>query len=114
MTLSNSPLSRTVGAVSLALVYSAVTLSALVTPTPAQANGAAFYTAELVAPAAERTNIIGGVAWQCQGTSCVAAKATSRPVVVCQRVVRELGEVTTFTAEGEALPAKDLARCNGN
>ena len=37
MTLSNSSLSRTIGAVSLALVYSAVTLSALVTNARARA-----------------------------------------------------------------------------
>lgn len=112
MTLSSS-LPRTVGAASLALVYSALTLGALVAPTPAQANGAAFYAAELATPAAERTNVIGGVAWRCQDTTCVAAKGRSRPVVMCQRVARELGEVTGFTAEGEALPAEDLARCNG-
>jgi len=112
MTLS-SPLPRTAGVVSLALIYSALTLGALVAPSPAQANGAAFYTAELANPAAERTNIIGGVAWQCQDTTCVAAKGKSRPVVMCQRVARELGEVTGFTAKNEALPAEDLARCNG-
>ena len=81
-------------------------------PAPAHANGAAFYTAELATPATERTSIIGGVAWQCQGTACVAAKSNSRPVVVCQRVARELGEVTAFTAKGKALAEKDLARCN--
>ena len=112
MTLS-SPVFRTAGAASLALFYSALTFGALVAPTPAQANGAAFYTAELATPAAERTNIIGGVAWQCQDTTCVAAKGTSRPVVMCQRVARELGDVTGFTAEDETLPAEDLARCNG-
>lgn len=107
----SSPL-RSAGAVSLALVCSTLTLGAALTPTPAQANGAAFYTAELAAPAAERTSIISGVAWQCEGTSCAAAKSNSRPMVVCQRVARELGEVTGFSAKGKALDAEDLARCN--
>lgn len=108
----SSPLLRNAGTASLALVCSALTLGAGLAPTPAQANGAAFYTAELAAPAAERTNIISGVAWQCEGTNCAAAKSNSRAVVVCQRVARELGEVTGFTAKGEALDAEDLARCN--
>ena len=112
MTFS-SPL-RSAGAATLAVAISALSLGALVAPVPAHANGAAFYTAELAAPAAERTNIIGGVAWQCQGTNCAAAKSNSRPLVVCQRVARELGEVTGFTAKGKALADKDLARCNGN
>lgn len=112
MTLS-SPL-RSVGAATLAVAISALSLGALVAPAPAHANSAAFYTVELAAPAAERTTIIGGVAWQCQGTNCVAAKSNSRPVVVCQRVARELGEVTGFTAKGKALADEDLARCNGN
>lgn len=111
MTLPNS-IFRSAGAASLAFAFSALTLGAAVAPAPAQANSGAFYTAELAAPAAERTNIISGVAWQCQGTACVAGKSNSRPVVVCQRVVRELGQVTGFTAEGEALDAEDLARCN--
>jgi hypothetical protein len=108
----SSPVFRTAGAASLALVYSALTFGALVAPTPAQANGAAFYVAELATPAAERTNVIGGLAWHCKDTTCTAAKGRSRPVVVCQRVARELGEVTGFTAKGETLPAEDLARCN--
>ena len=89
MTFS-SPL-RSAGAATLAVAISALSLGALVAPAPAHANGAAFYTAELAAPAAERTNIVGGVAWQCQGTNCAAAKSNSRPLVVCQRVARELG-----------------------
>jgi len=103
---------RSVGPASLALVCSALTLGAAIAPSPAQANGAVFYTAQLAAPTAERTSIISGVAWQCDGTSCVAAKSNSRPVVVCQRVARELGEVTNFTAEGKALDTEALARCN--
>ena len=108
----SSPLFRNIGTASLAVVCSALALGAAVTPVPAQANGAAFYTAELAAPATKQTNIISGVAWQCEGTNCAAAKSNSRALVVCQRVARELGEVTGFTAKGEALDAEDLARCN--
>lgn len=114
MTFSPSPFLRNAGAVSLALVWSALSLGVLAAPAPAQANGGAFYTAELIAPAAESTNIISGVAWQCEGANCVAAKSNSRPVVVCQRVARELGQVAGFTAKGKALDAEDLARCNGD
>lgn len=109
-----SSLLRNAGAASLAVaVLGTLSLGAFAAPASAQANGNAFYSVELAAPAAERTSIIGGSVWQCQGTTCVGAKSGSRPIIMCQRVVRELGEVAAFTAKGEALADKDLARCNG-
>jgi hypothetical protein len=51
--------------------------------------------------------------WACEGNTCVANKGTSRPSRVCRGLAREFGEITAFTADGEALEEKDLARCNG-
>ncbi len=71
-----------------------------------------FYSATLsAAPSAPRT-VAGGVVWSCEGTSCSAPRGTSRPSVICGRLVRELGPVASFTANGEALDAEALARCN--
>ncbi len=113
------PRSATIGAIGAALVWTSLSFGALITPAPAFAanNGGAFYTAELAQPpsktASKTTAIAGGVAWKCQGTSCSAPKGTSRALRVCRELNRELGQVTSFTAKGEALAAEELARCNG-
>lgn len=113
MTLS-LPKSTSLGAIGLALVWTGLTFGAAVSPANVEARAMTpYYSAELTAPAAEPRSIIGGVVWQCAETSCIAAKASSRPVTMCKRVVRELGEVTSFTAGDKALEAEDLASCNG-
>ena len=107
-------LPRSVGAIGLAMVWTGLTFGAALNPVAVEARGpAAYYSVELAAPAAANNSIIGGVVWQCAGTTCIAAKASSRPVNLCKRVVRELGEVTSFTAGEKALEADDLASCNG-
>ncbi|WP_226699401.1 CC_3452 family protein [Qipengyuania gaetbuli] len=114
MTLS---LNRTahLGVLATAFAYTTLTFGALVTPTVAEAKSSngPFYTAELAQPAAERTVIAGGVAWTCADTTCVGTKGTSRPLRVCRELNRDLGEVVSFTAKGEALEADKLAKCNG-
>jgi hypothetical protein len=72
-----------------------------------------FYSATLNAAPAEPRTVAGGVVWACEGTSCTAPRGTSRPAVICGRLVRELGPVASFTANGEAFDAAALARCNG-
>ncbi|MET0252218.1 MAG: hypothetical protein ABW203_08580 [Novosphingobium sp.] len=72
------------------------------------------YEARLAAPLdGPRMEVLSGVAWNCTGDACAAPKASSRPEVVCARLVRKFGQVTSFTAMGEALDAEALARCNG-
>ncbi len=108
------PKTGSIGAIGLALVWTGLTFGAALSPVDAEASARApYYSAELAAPAAESRSIIGGVVWQCAGTTCVAAKASSRPVNLCKRVARELGEITSFTAGETALEADDLASCNG-
>lgn len=97
----------------VALAWTAVTFSATVTPAPAYAGESGpFYRAELAAPAGEARAIASGVAWSCTDTVCAAGKTTSRPVVVCARLVKQVGPVESFVADGEALNEEDLARCN--
>jgi hypothetical protein len=112
MTLS-FPRSRTVGAAALALLYTGLTFGATIAPAPAHASTGAYYTAELAAPASEARYIGGGLVWRCEGTACTAAKGTSRPEVVCRRLQREVGQIASFTANGETLAAERLAKCNG-
>lgn len=103
-----------IGVLGAAFVWTAASFGTLVAPAPAAARAAGpVYVAQLETPAAERVVIARGTAWTCEGTRCVAGKAASRPVNVCARLAREAGTVVSFTAEGESLPAEDLARCNG-
>ncbi|MBX7539710.1 CC_3452 family protein [Qipengyuania sphaerica] len=113
MTLSNSP-STKLGVFAAAVLYTAVGFGALTAPVAASAAGnSPFYRAELTQPATERTVIAGGVAWTCEGTTCVAKKSTSRPLRVCRELQRDTGDIASFTVKGEAIEADKLAKCNG-
>ena len=107
------PRSTRLAAIALATATTGVAMG-LSTATPVAAQGGAYYTATLANAADENRAVAGGVAWVCQGTTCVANKGSSRPSRVCRGLAREFGEITAFTANGEALDEKDLARCNGN
>ena len=110
------PLPRSVnlGAIVGAIALTTATLGAAIAPAPATAApNAPFYTAELAQPAKDRVVVAGGVAWKCNGTTCVAEKGTSRPMRVCRELQRDVGEIAGFTAKGEALAADKLAKCNG-
>lgn len=102
-----------IGALGMALVWTALTFGAATTPVAAQNPSKAYYRAELAQPASEPRVIAGDLVWACSGTSCVADKGTSRPLRICREVNRKFGEVVNFTAKGELLPAEDLEKCNG-
>ena len=112
MTLSLPVNAKPIAAVA-ALAWTALTIGAAITPAPAQAAEGAYYRAELTAPASTSQALAGGLVWKCADTACAAPKGTSRPAIVCARLAKEVGQVSTFTAGGKALEAEDLARCNG-
>ena len=97
-----------------ALVYTGLTFGVVTSAAPVAAQSGPYYTAQLAQPAEESRTVAGGVAWACEGTTCVANKGTSRPSRICRGLSRDLGEITDFTADGEALPEEQLNRCNGN
>ncbi len=107
------PRFRNIAALGAATLYTTITFGAAISPAPAYANTGAYYTATLAAPAQENRYIGGGLVWRCADTTCIAAKGTSRPEVVCRKLMREAGQVVHFTANGEALEAERLAKCNG-
>ncbi len=90
-------------------------LAALAMPvaTASAASGDSVYRAELAAPTESATVIAAGVAWRCAGTTCVAGNSSSRPIIVCKKLVRETGALTSFAVKGEDMAADKLARCNG-
>ena len=63
--------------------------------------------------AAPKQQILGDVLWKCAGDRCTAANSGGRPVLACQRVVKEFGEVSRFASGAKEFSADDLAKCNG-
>ncbi|MDG5747760.1 hypothetical protein P8Q88_06165 [Qipengyuania sp. XHP0207] len=112
MTLS-LPRSINLAAIVGAVAWTTASFGAAIIPAPAAAaSSQPYYTAELAQPAAERTVVAGGVAWNCTGTTCIAPKGNSRPMRVCRELQREHGAIAGFTAKGEALADDKLAKCN--
>lgn len=97
----------------LPLIGVALAGASTMLPAAASAAGGAYYRAELSAPAPKGKFVARGIVWSCEGTSCVGARGTSRPLMMCASLVREAGEVKGFIADGKALEAEELARCNG-
>ena len=113
MTLSLPTSAKPVAAL-VALAWTAITIGTAITPAPAYAaESRVYYTAELAAPVASVKTVVSGTVFNCDGTGCAGRKATSRPAIVCARLVKEVGPVAKFTANGKELAAEDLARCNG-
>ena len=96
-------------AATLALGYTFAAFGAVLAPSPAAAQSGAYYVAELAQPV-EDTRAVAG---RCAETTCVAPKASSRPLRVCRELQRKVGQLASFTAKGDALDAEALARCNG-
>jgi hypothetical protein len=97
----------------LPLIGVALASGSAMLPITANAAGGAYYRAELANPAATGKFVARGVVWSCTGTSCVAGRGTSRPLLMCAGLAKEAGQVKSFAADGKALEAEDLSRCNG-
>lgn len=77
--------------------------------TPAFANG---YSAAPTSAAPESV-IAKDVLFKCGADGCVAGRTSgSRPAIVCAALVREIGAVESFSADGAAFDAAALAKCN--
>ena len=107
------PVSRRLAILASALVYTGAVFGVATSGSPLQAAGGGYYTATLAAPAEAKREVVGGVAWNCEGNTCAAGKGDSRPLRICRSLARKFGEVARFTANGEELPAEELAKCNG-
>ncbi len=101
----NTPQALRIGVLAVAALFAS---SANAQP----GKSAAFYSAELSAPVEKTVEVVQGVVWKCEGTSCVAAKTTARPANVCARLSRKMGSVASFTAKGEAFDAEAISACN--
>ena len=65
------------------------------------------------APATPR--IVGkDIVWSCAGGSCQGSTDYGRSVVICQNLARKAGRLESFTVDGRALGAQELAKCNSS
>ena len=92
-----------------AAVMTMVSLGVTVQPVYA-ANGP-DYRLTAAAPA-QGTRVANETLWRCGDDGCRAAKATSRPAVVCAQAAREFGKLESFVFRGEAFDATALEKCN--
>jgi hypothetical protein len=86
-------------------------LSLVVSAAPAYA-GAPAYRLVPVAASKSSTVVARDVLWRCGADACTTGSATSRPAIVCATAVREVGAITSFTANGKDFSAEELAACN--
>lgn len=95
-----------------ALVYTGLSFGIATGAAPLNAAGTPHYSATLTAPAGEARAVAGGIAWTCEGTTCVAGKASARPLRICRGLNRKFGEIAEFKVMGQPLEAEELAKCN--
>jgi hypothetical protein len=73
---------------------------------------AATYSAKPIA-APTTAKIIGkDISWSCAGDTCRGSTEASRPVILCQDLAKHAGRIESFVADGEALSAEQLTKCN--
>ncbi|NNM76117.1 hypothetical protein HJG53_04235 [Sphingomonas sp. ID1715] len=77
----------------------------------AQPNGN-YYNVTLASEAAAPKTVVKDTLFSCNGATCVAGEATSRPAIICASIARELGPVTSFRAGEQSLDGEALAKCN--
>ena len=72
----------------------------------------ATYTAKPVAAPAAAKIIGKDISWARDGGGYRGSTEASRPLILCQDLAKRAGRLESFTANGAALPADQLAKCN--
>lgn len=81
---------------------------------PIGAASAASYSAMPASPSADARIIGRDIVWRCGPDSCAGATESSRPLVLCQGLVKKAGPIAKFVADGRALSESELAACNAS
>jgi uncharacterized low-complexity protein len=71
-----------------------------------------YYAATPATAPTKASLVTRSTIWKCGEGSCTAAKANARDNIVCELVVREVGKLDAFSANGTAFDADALAKCN--
>jgi hypothetical protein len=82
------------------------------TTTPAFAAAPMYKLVPATALTSAKSVVVGETLWRCGPTGCVAGESGSRPAVVCAQAARKVGKIESFTANGTAFTADELAKCN--
>jgi hypothetical protein len=97
----------------LIAVAAAAAATLVLAPVSGNAQTVRGYYSATTATAPGKTNIITrSTVWKCNDTVCTAPKATSRDTIMCELVVREVGTLQSFSANGTAFDAEALEKCN--
>ena len=94
------------------IALAAFPLTFAMSTSPAFAQTGPYYRAEFVQPLGLTQMVERGLLWSCAGQACVAGESNSRDAVICSALARKLGQVTAFSAGGQAFDASKLAACN--
>ena len=91
--------------------FAPIFVAATLIAAPAMAGS---YSAKpLTAPAAAK--IIGkDISWACGAEACQGSTDASRPMVLCQDLAKRAGRLQSFVADGRALAAAELDKCNAS
>ncbi|HEX8300632.1 CC_3452 family protein [Sphingomonas sp.] len=95
-----------------AVAAAAAATLALTPAAGAQNTGRGYYAATPTAAPSKGNIVTRSTVWKCGDGVCVAGKATARDNIICELVVREVGTLTAFRANGAQFDADALAKCN--
>ncbi len=76
------------------------------------ATAPAYRLVPVAAVTTTKPVIVKETLWRCSADGCVATQSTSRPSIVCAQAARKVGKLESFTANGTAFSADELAKCN--
>lgn len=85
---------------------------ALAAAAPAIAQGASAVAVPVAQPAKPAALVAGETLWSFNKAGYTASALTSRPAIACQQVVKKVGALSSFSVNGTALSADELAKCN--
>jgi hypothetical protein len=91
------------------LIFTPLILGAALAASPA---GAANYSAKPVTKPQASRIIARDISWTCGPDACQGSTAESRPAILCQGLAKRAGPLENFVANGRALAAGELAKCN--
>lgn len=88
-----------------------VMISAATAPAFA-ANAPAYRLVPAAAVSSAKSVVVGETLWRCSPDGCVAGESGSRPAIICAQAARKVGRIESFSANGNAFSAEELAKCN--
>ncbi len=78
---------------------------------PALASASHYHAQPIEQPADARL-IARDTIWKCGASGCTSPRSGSRPAIVCASLVRKVGALRSFSADGPRFDAQELENCN--